>query len=98
MEAAVKLALDGHEELGAYGRLLLDLGRAPEAVTALRRATEVAPKCPNCPTNLSLALRALQRPDDAKAAAEEALRRNPEHYQARDALGNAYVSLERLPE
>ena len=77
------------EALGAQGRLLLAEGRVPEALAALERATATSEPEPFI--ELATAYVAAKRPDKAREAAAEALRRSPGHPWGMAVLGRVLL-------
>jgi tetratricopeptide (TPR) repeat protein len=69
------------------GRVLLELGRVPEALQAFGRALAIAPERASAAYNRGVALRALGQREAAEADFRRALELDPGHGPARRALG-----------
>ena len=85
----------GHYNLGSA---LLAQGRPAEAISHLRRATEIRPDLAKTHYNLGLALAELQLQDEADRAYREALRVDPSHPGAENNLGNLLLAQGKLDE
>ncbi len=80
------------------GTLLLETGRAPEAMADLERAVALKPDLPEGQFNLGNALRAAGRLDEAVGRYEAALRARPDYPEAEDNLGTTLAALGRPAE
>jgi tetratricopeptide (TPR) repeat protein len=80
------------------GRLLLVLGRAEEALAALRAATALAPEDPEAQSSLGVALLATGRGADAVAPLERAVARDPRTAAHYTNLGTAYMIAHRVDD
>ena len=83
------MRFEGHNKLG-YA--LMRTGRSQEALAAIRRALELAPKNAEAHNNLGLALMQTGRPEDAVASLRTAASLNPQYAEAHYNLGHALIA------
>jgi predicted O-linked N-acetylglucosamine transferase (SPINDLY family) len=89
MRRALAIVPDQPKCYDILGRALMALGMAEEAEASLRRAI-VLDSSPDCCNNLGAFLKEQGRLDDAIAAYQQALARDPRYAAAHYNLGNAY--------
>jgi len=80
------------------GNLLLEEGRAAEAIGHYEAALRENPRDPDIPFNFGRALLQERRPAEAAAQFEAVLARNPDDAEAHDNLGSALLQLGRTAE
>jgi predicted O-linked N-acetylglucosamine transferase (SPINDLY family) len=84
--------------LNLLGGLMLQTGRAPEALELLKKAVELEPSRPLFHASLGSVLRANGRPDEAIAELEIAISLEPRYIDAMNQLGLALWECGRLDE
>ena len=98
LTAAVAVRPEGMAAYNNLGVVLRDLGRADEALAALREAIRLEPDLAGARNNFGNALSDLGRTDEALAAYREAIRLEPDHAEAHCNLGAALTGLGRADE
>lgn len=83
LEDAERVAPDSSAVLAEKGRVLLQLGKTPEALAAFGKALAIDPSDARAMNNRGAALAALGQTDAARADYERALKRNPCLFDAR---------------
>jgi Flp pilus assembly protein TadD len=82
----------------ALGTILSDVGRADEAVSALRRAAELAPSEAEIHANLGAAYQEIDQPEQANLSSRHAMVLQPEHADPYANMGVALRKLDRFAE
>ncbi len=96
---AVTVALPGSEEAHrVFAMMLLDEGRAGEALPYAQRDVEIAPKQSYSHMTLGSVLRQLGRLQEAMTQDEQALQLNPDAAEAHYNYGTALLELGKTPE
>lgn len=98
-QAAARLSSPSPDALGrAYGEFLLgrhleDAGDVDGAIAAYKRAMQLDPTAADVPAELAALYMRQNRPQDATAAAEQALKIAPANREAHRVLGTVYAAL-----
>lgn len=98
LETALRLQPDNPDALNNLGTALEHVGRFDDAVGVLQRAVSRRPDRPAMYVNLANALRKRGDPEAAVAICGQALRLDPNHHDALNSLGAAFLELCQLTE